>query len=97
MCSVVICCVYAQVGQLSSELEETQTLAEERLKETEALTEQIVQLRTDLELAQDNNGEKSGSSSDVTTTATYLALQAQFSIVQQGGKWGLPWQLQCRL
>ena len=83
MCVCV--CVCVQVGQLSTELEELQTLAEDRLRETEALTEQIVQLRIELELAQEKRGEKSGSSSDVMTTTAYLTLQAQFSIVQQGG------------
>jgi predicted nucleic acid-binding Zn-ribbon protein len=71
------------VGQLSTKLEELQTLSEDRLRETEALTEQIVQLRIELELAQEKRGEKSGSSSDVMTTTAYLTLQAQFSIVQQ--------------
>lgn len=57
-------------------------LAEDRLKETEVLSQQIVQLKVELELAQEKTVER--SEGDITATATYLSLQAQFSILQQG-------------
>ena len=77
------------VLQLTTELEE---MTEDRLKEIEQLSQQIVQLRVELELSREQKGESSVASSNVTTTATYLSLQAQFSIVQQGGcGYVLPW------
>lgn len=73
-----------QVAGLAVELEEMRALAEDRLRETEVLSQQIVQLRVDLELAQEKSGERSVASGDITASSTYLSLQAQFSIVQQG-------------
>lgn len=66
------------------ELEDVKALAEDRLKETEVLSQQIVQLKVELELAQEKTVERSVAEGDITATATYLSLQAQFSILQQG-------------
>lgn len=66
------------------ELEDVKALAEDRLKETEELSQQIVQLKVELELAQEKTVDRSVAEGDITATATYLSLQAQFSIVQQG-------------
>ena len=72
-------CVCVQNGQLLTELEEAKTLADSRLKEAELLSQQIIELRTDLELAKEAKPE-----SHVATSTPYLALQSQFSVVQQG-------------
>ena len=72
------------MSQLSAELEDAQALADERLKEMERLSQQIVQLQVDLELAREKVAEGSGCHGNVTTSPEYLSLQAQFSIVQQG-------------
>lgn len=66
------------------ELEDVKALAEDRLKETEELSQQIVQLKVELELAQEKTVDRSVAEGDITATATYLSLQAQFSILQQG-------------
>ena len=82
-----------QVGKLSAELEEARAIAEDRLKETQELSQQLVQLRVDLELTEERKRENSVVSSDVTTSAAYLTLQTQFSIVQQGMRcWSLQQQ-----
>lgn len=89
MTALLPACCYAavcvlQAVQLSTDLEEARSLAEDRLKEIEQLSQQIVQLRVDLEQAHEKKKESSVASSDVTMSATYLSLQAQFSIGQQG-------------
>lgn len=79
---MIVCPV--QGAGLAVELEEMRALAEDRLRETEVLSQQIVQLKVDLELAQEKSKESCVVSGDITASATYLSLQAQFSIVQQG-------------
>ena len=69
--------------QLSAELEEARALAEDRLKESEQLSQQIVQLQTELEVARVTEVK-----CDIASSGPYLALQSQFSVVQLGeGGW----------
>lgn len=64
---------------MSAELEEAKALAESRLKESELLSQQIVELRAELELANEVKAV-----SDVENSTPYLTLQSQFSIIQLG-------------
>lgn len=64
---------------MSAELEEAKALAESRLKESELLSQQIVELRAELELAKEVKAV-----SDVENSTPYLTLQSQFSIIQLG-------------
>ena len=64
---------------MSSELEEANAIAEGRLKECEQLSQQIVDLRSELELARE-----ASVVADVENSTPYLALQSQFSIIQLG-------------
>ena len=68
-----------QVGNLSAELEEAKELADSRLKGSEQLSQQIVELRADLELATEAKAVV-----DVENSTPYLTLQSQFSIIQLG-------------
>ena len=88
--SIVCTCCLQAVGQQSAELGELRALAEERLKETEVLSQQIVQLRVEVEDAREESRSRLAMTGEQALASTaYLSLQTQFSVVQQGG-WGLP-------
>ena len=71
-----------QSEQLASELEEQKALAEGRLKEIEAMSQQLAEVRKEVERLKLD--QQTVSESDVRDSAAYKGLQTQYSIVCQG-------------
>ena len=76
------------IAQLSTELSDLRGLAEDRLKEIEQLSQQIMSLKQDLEAAEHKGGVAGGvatlSEEQVKGSAVYQSLLTQFSILHQG-------------